>query len=79
MAQLKMWGNSAAVRIPSPMLEAAHFAINETVRIHAEVGRIVIESARPVYVLDDLIAAINADHLPVFEDAKRTGAEVVEW
>jgi antitoxin MazE len=80
MAVLKMWGNSAAVRIPSALLEAAHLSINQQVEVRAEAGRIVIEPAKPSYNLDELLAAVTPQNMPSFNPHSSTvGAEAVEW
>jgi antitoxin MazE len=80
MAVLKMWGNSAALRIATPLLETSHFAIDEPLRIRAEPGRIVIESFQPTYDIDELVAAITpANQPPLQAHAKAVGAEVIEW
>jgi antitoxin MazE len=61
---VKKWGNSAAVRIPAAVLEAAHVKIDEEVDIREEEGRIVIEAAREKkYKLDDLLKGITKDNI----------------
>jgi antitoxin MazE len=40
---IKKWGNSAGVRIPSAMLKAAHLEIDTPVQIREENGRIIVE------------------------------------
>ena len=42
-AVVKKWGNSASVRIPVAVLEAAHLHLDEPVDVREESGRIVIE------------------------------------
>lgn len=80
MAVLKMWGNSAALRIPISVLEKSHFTMDEPLVMHAEKGRIVIESSRPSYDIDELISAIKPDNLPAFQPhAQAVGAEQIEW
>ena len=37
---VKKWGNSAAVRIPSSVLEAAHVQLDQPVDIREEQGRL---------------------------------------
>lgn len=60
---LKKWGNSAAVRIPAAILDAAHLALDQSVDIREEQGRIVIEPARPTtFSIADLVAGITADN-----------------
>ena len=50
---VKKWGNSTAVRIPSAVMEAADFRIDDTVDVRAEGGKIVIELVRePDYDLE---------------------------
>ena len=63
-ATVKKWGNSAAVRIPASVMEAAHLCLDETVDVRSERGRIVIEPVRKKsYRLADLIDGINAKNL----------------
>ena len=40
---VKQWGNSAAVRLPATILEAANLKLEQQVEIREENGRIVIE------------------------------------
>ena len=61
---LKKWGNSAAVRIPAPVLQAASLELDETVEVREEKGRIIIEPVqKKSYRLDDLLKGINANNL----------------
>lgn len=54
--QVKKWGNSAAVRIPASIIEAASMHIDQAVDVREEAGRIVIEPiVAPVYSLDALL------------------------
>ena len=46
---VKKWGNSAAVRIPASVLEAAHVCLDQPVDVREEGGRIVIEPLQPVH------------------------------
>jgi antitoxin MazE len=58
---VKKWGNSAAVRIPASILQAAHLDLDELVDVREEAGRIVIEPVRQkTYDLDDLLKGITA-------------------
>lgn len=80
MAVLKMWGNSAALRIPSATLATANFKVNQQLEVRAEAGRIVIESLAPAYNLDDLVAAMTPENTPTFHpSAQAVGGEVIEW
>ena len=65
---VKKWGNSAAVRIPAAVLEAAHVRLDQPVDVHEEGGRIIIEPLAPTrYDLATLVAGITDDnrHDPV--------------
>lgn len=65
---IKKWGNSAAVRIPFTVLDAAHMHLDQQVDVRAENGCIVIESLQPMHNdLDALIAGITDEnrHDPV--------------
>ena len=60
---MKKWGNSAAVRIPAAIMEAANVRLDQAVDIREEHGRIVIEPvSAPAFSLDDLIAGITDDN-----------------
>jgi antitoxin MazE len=65
---VKKWGNSAAVRIPSSVMAAAHVDLDQTVEVREEHGRIVIEPVRrKEYKLDKLLGEITAknQHKPI--------------
>ncbi len=65
---VKKWGNSAAVRIPASIMEAAKFTLEQHIDVRAEGGRIVIEPRQQQhYDLAELLAGINRKniHLPV--------------
>ena len=75
---VKKWGNSAAVRIPASVLEAAQVRLDEPVDVREERGRIVIEPLRPVrFDIDALVAGISDEnrHDP-FEPGPPAGNEV---
>lgn len=62
-AQVKKWGNSASVRIPAAVMEAASLYIDQTVDIREENGRVVIEPVTaPAYDIDALIDAITPEN-----------------
>ncbi len=65
---VKKWGNSAAVRIPASVLEAAHVQLDQPVDVREEGGRIVIEPLHPArYDIETLVAGITDEnrHEPV--------------
>ena len=61
---VKKWGNSASVRIPAAVMEAAQLRLDETVDVREEHGRIVIVPVRPTqYDLPELVAGITDENL----------------
>lgn len=61
---VKKWGNSASVRIPAAVMEAAHLEIDTVVEVSEENGRVVIEPVRDKQIdLHDLIAGMTPDNL----------------
>ncbi len=62
---VKKWGNSASVRIPSPIMAAAALSIDQAVDVREEDGRIIIEPLRaPSYDLERMVAAMTPDTFP---------------
>jgi len=60
---VKKWGNSASVRIPAAVLEAARMHLDQPVDVREEAGRIVIEPIwEKVYELDALVAGITDEN-----------------
>ena len=71
---VKKWGNSAAVRIPAAVLEAARVRLDQPVDVREENGRIVIEPlVSPRHDLAALVAGITDDNL---HDPVDTGTPV---
>ncbi|PZU87369.1 MAG: PbsX family transcriptional regulator [Shinella sp.] len=66
---VKKWGNSASVRIPAAVLEAANLKLDAEVDVREENGRIVIEPLRvSSYDLDALLGGISEQNLHSEED-----------
>lgn len=60
---VKKWGNSASVRIPASVMEAAKVRLDQAVDVREERGRIIIEPVRaPAVDLDLLIAGITDEN-----------------
>jgi len=72
---VKKWGNSASVRIPQAVFNAAALHIDQEVEVREEAGRIVIEpvTTPPVYDLSALLDAMTPD---TFHDAVDFGPPV---
>jgi len=61
---VKKWGNSASVRIPAAVMQAAHLVLDDAVDVREESGRIVIEPAqRKEYDLAELMKQITVENL----------------
>jgi antitoxin MazE len=62
---VKKWGNSAAVRIPASVMNAASLDLDQAVDIREEGGRIVIEpiKAEP-YELNALLDQMDPETFP---------------
>lgn len=60
--QVKKWGNSAAIRIPSAIMAAAALNVGQEVEIRQEGGKLIIEPVlKPVYTLDELLAGMKSE------------------
>jgi antitoxin MazE len=61
---VKKWGNSASVRIPAAVMEAAKLTLDQAVDIREEAGRVIIEPIQPqAFDLADLLAGITDENL----------------
>jgi antitoxin MazE len=61
---VKKWGNSAAVRIPASVLEAARLELDQFVDVREERGRIVIEPKQKKDLdITELVKGITADNM----------------
>jgi antitoxin MazE len=68
---VKKWGNSAAIRIPAPVLADAKIKLDDPVEVREERGRIVIEPLHSkVFAIRELIKGIRPDNL---HEAMETG------
>lgn len=71
---VRKWGNSASVRIPAAVMEAARLHLDQPVDVREEAGRIVIEPIRKAaYDLATLVAGITEENR---HDAVETGPPV---
>jgi antitoxin MazE len=75
---VKKWGNSAAVRIPASIMAAAHLALDQSVEVREEQGRIVIEPVRrKEYKLDEMLVEITSENLHgIVDSGEPVGNEV---
>ncbi len=67
-ATVRKWGNSAALRIPSSLMQALQINLDDVMDVREESGRIVIEPVRrKPYDLSSLLKGITSKnrHDPV--------------
>ncbi|MGH9736417.1 MAG: AbrB/MazE/SpoVT family DNA-binding domain-containing protein [Candidatus Acidiferrales bacterium] len=63
-AAVKKWGNSASIRIPKTVLQAADLDLDDAVDVREESGRIIIEPLRrKEYDLAELLKGISRRNL----------------
>jgi antitoxin MazE len=76
---VKKWGNSASVRIPAAVMDAAKVRLDQTVDVREERGRIVIEPVRePAFDIDTLVSAItNENRHGEIDSGSPVGREVL--
>ncbi len=68
-ARVRRWGNSASIRIPAAILQAARLELDAPVDIREEGGCIVIAPIRePEVALSDLLAGITDNNLHAAAD-----------
>ena len=73
-ARIAKWGNSASVRIPSSVMAAAAFTLDQAVDIREEGGRVIIERVLPRRPdLDTLLDGLTPD---TFHEEADFGAPV---
>ena len=64
LVQVKKWGNSASVRIPASVMQAANLKLDASVDVREEDGRIVVEPVGDDHGdLDALLARITPENL----------------
>ncbi len=77
-SSVQKWGNSNAVRIPKPVLEAVSLKENDRVEIVAEDGQIIIKKALPARKrLDILLEGFQGEyHMEEIDWGQPEGNEV---
>ncbi len=60
---VKKWGNSASVRIPAAIMEAAHLTLEQVLDVREEGGRLIIEPIKDEPIsLEEMVAGITDDN-----------------
>lgn len=80
-ARVMKWGNSLAVRIPSPIAEEASLRLGDPVEIEvADQGSVRLHRVGKVPTLAELVAQITPENrYPEISAGKEIGKEAVEW
>ena len=76
---VKKWGNSATVRIPAAIMQAAKLSLDTPVDVREENGRIIIEPDQsPEFLLDDLLDGITSENThEAIETGRPSGQEAL--
>lgn len=61
-AQIKQWGNSAAVRLPMAVLAAMKLDINSEVELQERGGELVLSPIKDDYRLESLLDGITSEN-----------------
>jgi antitoxin MazE len=74
LVQVKKWGNSASVRIPSSIMASSALNLDQLVDMRSENGRIIIEPVvAPTYDLDELLSRMTSE---TFHDEVDSGLAI---
>lgn len=70
--EIQKWGNSAAVRLPVPILRDAGIVLGQALELTVEEGRLIF-TPKTEYKLEDMVAAMTPDncHTLLLEDAPK--------
>jgi len=79
--QMVKWGNSLAVRIPSPVVAAAKLKEGDSLEIEASAeGQLELRKESKVPTLAQLVSQITPENrYPEISTGAETGKEIVEW
>jgi antitoxin MazE len=78
--QMVKWGNSLAVRIPKPVVEAARLKEGDALEIEAAEGRVELRRASRIPALSQLVSQIARENRYAEISAGAVlGKEVVQW
>ncbi|MGD0215497.1 MAG: AbrB/MazE/SpoVT family DNA-binding domain-containing protein [Terriglobales bacterium] len=79
--QMVKWGNSLAVRIPKPVLEAARLKEGDSLEVEfAAEGQVHLRRASKIPTLAQLVSQITPENrYTEISSGREVGKEVVEW
>lgn len=77
---IQKWGNSAAIRLPSGLLDQLKVTAGDKLAVEVRDGGVMLKPKRPAYSLSALIAQCDENAPPpqdlaVWSDAKPVGNE----
>jgi len=82
-SEIKRWGNSAAIRVPSKILAQAKLGVSSAINIEVKEGKIVIEAAAKAprkvnlpFSEADLLKGLDAHGAHADEIAQPTATEM---
>lgn len=77
--QIARWGNSAAIRLPKPILEDLQISPGTEIEMWVEGCELRMRAVSAVtrYRLEDLLAQIDPDAVPEMEEWQPVGAEII--
>lgn len=78
--KIQKWGNSAAVRLPSMLLEQIHASVGSSLNADVRADGVLLTPARRRYSLADLVGQCDAKapmpaNLEAWSEAKPVGRE----
>jgi antitoxin MazE len=63
IVNVRKWGNSASIRIPAALMQAAMLQFNQELDMREEAGRLILEPVRHApYDLAALVSGITSDN-----------------
>ena len=70
--EIKKWGNSAALRLPTTALAKAGLDVNSPVEVEASEGKLIVSAiTTPQYELDELLAQCPAKKMTLAKEDKQ--------
>jgi antitoxin ChpS len=78
---IQKWGNSAAIRLPSGLLDQLHVATGDKLTVEVREGGVMLKPKRAAYSLAELLAQCDKNAPPpkdmtAWKDARPVGNEV---
>ena len=75
------WGNSAAVRLPSELLEILKVALGDKLAVDVRADGVFLKAKRPSFLLSDLVSqcdstASDPADMAAWKGAKAVGREI---